>query len=194
MGVNTLQKLYAAFQAADADSGLPPDGTRRAKFEQFVRELWRLDTDGATEVARVEGALRRMAFRAAEFDGLRRVLEVGERIVEIMPRSIRTDRRVIERDSLRPARPAWVTVSAHERELALNFPSEAVLNGLDEEFEAERRTAEAILKQNARSANDAAAAQQQIADSQRRAVEAYEDALAAVVERSRSRREGANGN
>lgn len=143
----------------------------------------------ANEILRYEARLIRFNYRGEEIDELRRVLEINERLVTILPRTVESDRRVIDRKSLIGPRMAYFTNHAWELWLA-RFPSEAELADLDRRVEDERRAVEAARQSAERSAHDAQIAREQLAASRQRQIEAAEDALLATVKRAEARQKG----
>jgi hypothetical protein len=186
--IDPLTTLFAAFERYDSACGLPPDARRRADFERFIHQLYRLDATASEEISRRESQFLSYRYRGAELDELTRVLAAGERIVSVTPVAVTTDRRELTRAQLRRPRWATETQAAYEAWCAISLPSPAELHDLNERYKADVAAAEARARQQDHSAELTEITAGLLAASRQRAVEAQEDAIAAMVQRSNARR------
>ena len=152
--------------------------------------VWVNAPSPAEQLAKLEAVMmREFAYSGAEMDRLKRMLQKGERIVEILPRSVMTDRRELKRCDLPgPMPPGQYSEEGWARYLRMNYPSEATLRQVEENYVATVRMREQVARNAVRYAEQSRVAQEQLEASRVCQQQAAEDALALIVERSQARR------
>lgn len=177
-----MADLLAALDRFEQAQGLA-DGRahyRKANIVKAIHAEWRLNSSPSDEARLYEPAFLNYRYRGVEIDMIKGRMAPNERICRILPAEVVTDQQTISRASLRNAK-------------LYGFPTDGEIRELQERFEADQRQAEQRGRDAQRSANEAAIAAQQRDAAHQRALEQYQDAIAAVVAASNARREAANG-
>ena len=103
--------------------------------------------EASEQIRRLESEfVGRFRFTGTELDWLAASLQPHERIVEIRPRVVITDRREITRDSLIGQRVATFSEERWQDYVRMNFPSATTLAAVEADYEQEQQARAADLQ------------------------------------------------